>query len=243
MEKSEIYLFLNSKVKDVYCGKIDNEIINFKSYILSVMIDIERTIRGTFNCDLILKNAKFYLFSQMFPNACNMFNINTDADLINIGKLLDWIRNINAHVFLSKNDIRFFEYDFSFLKECYKFDNDISYVKNKDITIAGLIFIVLNFIRRESIEMLTKKHYLFGIISCGEFIVDFSDQFVEKVSKVNLTIPIRQIVGIDLATAILGEYKNSDDENFSISFGSPNHPIYFVNGTISSDSVYIQKTA
>lgn len=61
MEKSEIYLFLNSKVKDVYCGKIDNEIINFKSYILSVMIDIERTIRGTFNCDLILKNAKFWL--------------------------------------------------------------------------------------------------------------------------------------------------------------------------------------
>lgn len=243
MEKSEIYLFLNSKVKDVYCAKIDNEIINFKSYILSVMIDIERTIRGTFNCDLILKNAKFDLFSQMFPNACNMFNINTDADLINIGKLLDWIRNINAHVFLSKNDIRFFEYDFSFLNEYYKFDNDIYYAQDKAITIAGLIFIILNFIRRESIEMLTKKHYLFGIISCGKFIVDFSDQFVEKVSKVNLTIPIRQIVGIDLATAILGEYKNSDDENFSISFGSPNHPIYFVNGTISSDSVYIQKNS
>lgn len=97
-EESEVIRFLNSNAKDFYLYKHHFKDKNFcsifKGSLQTAMVDIERTIRGTFGCEMHLENIDTNLLKKMFPNATkNIFNI--DVDLLFMGKFLETLRNIN----------------------------------------------------------------------------------------------------------------------------------------------------
>ena len=58
-EEKEAIKFLNSKARDFYLNKHSfigaNFYSIFKGNLQVAMVDIERTIRGTFGCDIFLK--------------------------------------------------------------------------------------------------------------------------------------------------------------------------------------------
>ena len=78
--KDDIIEFLNSTADSFYNGKIEffdrSYDSRYKANLLAGMIDIERTIRGVFGCDLSLKTADYDLIKQMYPHACDMLSIN-----------------------------------------------------------------------------------------------------------------------------------------------------------------------
>lgn len=78
-DENEIIRFLNSSAKSFYNGSNtygDNSFdIVLKSAFLSGITDLERTIRGTFDCDLNFANVDIATLNKMFPCAAAMFNV------------------------------------------------------------------------------------------------------------------------------------------------------------------------
>lgn len=175
--------FLNSDAKSFY--SLNHKFIDkdyetfFKSSLLTALVDLDRVIRGTFNCDIFLKNADLGSLKTMFPNAINnIFNIKTDEDIKKLGHLLEILRNINAHALLCDADFEFFKFDFSSLMEQKKMNSDICYFGNKGIMVAGVIFILLNFVREETI---------YNLINC-DYILDWFLVAVTKEIKVQILL-------------------------------------------------------
>lgn len=245
--EDEALRFLNSNARTFYSNNDDFEDIDYGVYLkvslLTALIDLERTIRGTFNCDIFLKNGKASVLKTMFPNACKMFSINSDEDVIRLGRFLEDLRNINAHAFLCKDDFSIFKTDFSFLQYEKKMNPNIVYYDGQ-VTMAGIVFIILNFLREESIATLAKSDFLISLISSGKYSADDGGKFVNQISKVNLEIPIRQTRGNDIFTSIFSdclEDVSQEGTKFSCKIGSPNYPIFKVDGEISKNIVTIKK--
>ena len=122
----------------------------------------------------------------------------------------------------------------NFLKYQVVFDDRIKYYED-EITLAGSIFILLNFLREESIANLCKKNFLFGLISKGRLAMDDGYQFVTQISHVNLEMRIRQDNANTVFDAMLGNYrKNADisEKNFDVKIGLLNYPTYKVSGSL-----------
>ena len=91
--KDDIIEFLNSRADRFYNGKLEffdrSYDSRYKANLLDGMIDIERTIRGVFGCDLSLKTADYDLIKQMYPHACDMLSIHNQNDLSKLSHLLN----------------------------------------------------------------------------------------------------------------------------------------------------------
>lgn len=245
--EDDLIRFLNSSAKDFYDNKFtfkdEQYFMLLKSRILAGLTDVERVIRGTFDCDLYLKNANCDMLKEMFPNAYKMFKIDNDNDIERLGSFLSTFRNINAHAFLGDADLELFTLDYSFLLEQDKFNNNIKYYDG-DITLAGLLFILFNFLRKESIAVLCKQDFIFSVISCGSYSKDNGVRFVSKISKVNLEIEIRKEGGDTLFDSVFGQYKEKvlfNDGWFEIKIGRHNYPTYKISGRFSDDKLSVDK--
>ena len=207
--QKEIIKFLNSSTvaffKNEYTFK-DNEFgMFFKSLLLNGFNDIENTFRGTFCSGLSLSNVDFLLFKIMFPRASAIFQITDEKSAMNLGSILSNIRNLCAHAIPNNNSIKV-------LKKCLwnnlnlirPFNIKLKWVNKDELTIAGLVFLVMLFLRAESIKNLTKRSRICSLISCGQYRVDDGKAFNEKISCVNLEIPIRTEIKKDILGAIAG---------------------------------------
>jgi len=242
--------FLNSSAKSFYLDEHTFEDPVFsdllKANILSAMIDIERTVKGTFGCDLSLSNISVEKIKQMFPNACQeIFYINDYQSVTFLGSMLNSVRNMNAHARIFTDDLFIFNHDFSFLKNHKIYHNEISYF-NSELTIAGYIYIILNFLREKSISTLSKSDLIFSLISEGEYIFSNGEKFVSQISKVNLEIAIRELWGNDIFDATVGDYKELitiEDDTYQVKIGPVNNSSFSVGFTIKEDTVLIKKNS
>lgn len=244
-DANEIIKFLNSSARDFYDSKDSFKDkmyeISLKAAITSGLTDIERVIRGTFDCDLLLKNADCEALNRMFPNACRMFDISSNEKVIKFGEFLSMFRNINAHAFLSKSDMDFFKLDYTFLQREISLNSHIVFYDGS-VTIAGLLYILLNFLREESISNLCKKDFIFGLISSGSYSGDNGERFVQQKSKVDLEIMIAEENNTTIPDALFGKYKNAVsycDGDFEIEIGSPQYPTFKVLGNLSNNKLLI----
>ena len=215
-DENEVIRFLNLSAKDFFFGNnkyLDKSFdVVLKSAFLSGITDVERTIRGAFDCDLGFANVDVDLLTKMFPNVAKMFNVVDSDDLSILSQFLTLFRNINAHAFASKSDLDFFEIDYSFLLNQIAFDCRIKYYNN-GITVAGIIFLLLNFLRKESIANLCKRSFIFGMISKGKYEMHDGEQFATRISHVNLEVrqcPNRMKMQILSVRWILHSQSNPD---------------------------------
>ena len=242
--------FLNSSAKSFYLDEHTYKDAVFpnllKANILSAVIDIERTIKGTFGCDLSLSNVSVLKLKQIFPNVCQeIFHITDSQSVDFLGSILSSIRNMNAHARIFTDDIFIFNHDFSFLKNHKVYHHKISYF-NTELTTAGYIYIILNFLREESISTLSKSDFIFSLISEGEHIFSNGEKFVSQISKVNLEIPIRELKGNNIFDATLGDYKElviREDDSFLAKIGQANNPTFNVEFNIKEDSILIKRNS
>lgn len=241
--EEELLRFLNSKARLFYDDRYTFRDKNFKIFFTSslqlAIFELERCIRGTFNKDLSLKGVDIKLLKKMFPNACeNIFNVKDD--LTTMGKILEGLRNINAHIVNSSRDEKIFKYDFSHLKHQPRLCNKIHYYTN-ELTIAGLIFIVLNFMRMENIALLVKRHILFSYLVSENPTINPTNEFITEISKVNLEVNIRDTKANTIEEATLGESFEHlmNDKTFSISYGKSDYPVYKVSGFFKDNIIHV----
>ena len=131
-DKNEMIRFLNSKARDFYNCKHKFELKQYSSFfkanLLSGLIDLERVIKGTFGCDIFMKYANIDDLKIMFPNATkNIFKLENEKSLKLMGRILEILRNMNAHAYLCNQDFEFFNFDFSDLENQVRFSNKIKY--------------------------------------------------------------------------------------------------------------------
>lgn len=245
--KSDIIEFLNSTADDFYNGKLEffdkSYDSRYKANLLGGMIDIERTIRGTFGCDLSLVTADYEIIKQMYPHACKMLNVCKQDDLPRLSQLLSSLRDLNAHAFVSDNDISFINNDFSMLLNEEKMHGSILYLRDGHITIAGITFLVLIFLRSQSIATMTRDDFMIAVVSYGQYSFDKGDDFVSKISNVNLEIPIRKEPGNDVLSSLFGEYGSyliKEGNDFTLSIGKETYPTFKVVGSLNKDQLTIK---
>ncbi len=189
------------------------------------LTDIERCFRGSFMCDLFCKYGNPEKLKQMYPNVCaNIFDV--DNNLKMMGRYLEWLRNICSHPVLCRRDFKLFNSDFSFLESHPKMNPNLKYYDN-GITIAGVIYIVGNFLNEKSLKQIMTTNYLFSLVYCGEARYDDGVEFVKKVSHVNLNVPIRSEIGEDILTSVVGELRQiytMSDNGWNI-YGGDENPV------------------
>lgn len=244
--KNDIIEFLNSTADGFYNGELKFYDLSYesryKANLLGGMIDIERTIRGTFGCDFSLETADFSLIKRMYPHACEILSINGKDDLPKMGKLLNSLRNLNAHAFLSDDDISFIRNDFSMLLSEKKMHKSLLYLKDNQITVAGITFLVLIFLRSQSIETMVNDEFMVSVVSSGQYAKDDGEKFVSEISHVNLEIPIRKVKADNVLNSIFGEYGNRLIENgdeFLLSIGKETYPTFRVTGSLKQNILKI----
>ena len=245
-DNDEMIRFLNSKAKDFYNCHHKFEFrqysSSFKANLLTGLIDLERVIKGTFGCDIYMKYANIDDLKIMFPNATKeIFKLENEDSLKLMGRILENLRNMNAHAFLCERDFEFFNFDFSGLKNQTRFNKEIKYF-DKEITIAGVIFIVLNFLREESINALIKKDDIFSLIACGQISKKSNGRFVAEISGVDLEQEIRKYHYQDLSSSIIGDFSKYNSGNlnqFNIEIGNHRFPTFKVSGLVTGNKVTI----
>ncbi len=247
-DEKEMIRFLNSKARSFYQSKHTFYTPKFESYFKSnlqvAMVDIERTIRGVFGCDIFSKYADKEMLCAMFPNGCNnIFNIKSDNGLLMFGRSLETLRNMNSHAFLCESDFDLFDNDFSHLEQQPKMHSDLKYFDG-ELTIAGLVFIICNFLREQSLSNLTKSDFLFSYVISGEYAIDSGERFVSQISHVNLEIPINNVESHSLEESVFGNYGklvNKNNDRFEIRIGSEVYPTTKIVGFISDNKIIIEK--
>ena len=246
---NDLVKLLNFSAQNFYKGKIQiadkSYFSNLKAILLSGMIDIERTIRGTFGCDFSLVSADENLLKKMYPNAClTMFNNEESVNFEKLSYYLTSLRDINAHVFISKEDFNFLKSDFSFLQNQKHFHGEIKYLSGDKVTVAGIIFIMLSFLRSQSINTLIKEDSIIGLVANGKYIKNDGQRFVDEISHTNLEIEIRRCSGSDILSSIIGEYSEEasiNESKCSILIGNGNYPTFKVDCTIDNNEVIVKK--
>lgn len=213
-DDEDMYQLLNSPASNFYAGAF--YFVNYADFTNKIKADLlyfieefERVIRASFNSSLYLYDIDIKLFEKMYPNfSNNIFKIKDSVDVKRAGEMLGIFRRINAHSIPSIDDIEFLRRIDAIgcgLQSQQVLNPNIKYIAyNGELSFAGLIFIILNLGREKSIESLTKKNQVIGLISCGSFKVDDGNQFVKDISKVDLTIPIREDNKESVASSVIG---------------------------------------
>ena len=243
--------FLNLEAEKFYRGDIKcfgprYDFVNtFKSNLLYSIVEFERVIKNSFNSSLKFEDVEVDRFIKMFPNGSAMFEIKTKEDLQNLGNMFSIFRNMNAHSLNSRLDYKVFRNDFNFLRKQKVYRDDISYLsENNKLTIAGLIFIIANFGRKNTIKSLTTKDNNFGLVTCGKVCVDSGEDFVATISKTNWEIAIRDDNEEDVSRAILGRLyskaKTDDKGRFDLLLGEENNYDILVRMNVNQDEITIE---
>lgn len=245
--KDDVIEFLNSTADSFYNGKLEfvdrSYDSRYKANLLGGTIDAERTIRGTFGCDLSLETADFGLIKKMYPHVCDMLSINSQDDLPKLSQLLNSLRDLNAHAFLSDDDMAFIKKDFSFLESEKKMHGSLIYLKDGRITIAGITYLIINFLRSQSIATMVRDDFMVAVVSNGEYAMDNGERFVSEISHVDLEVPIRKNQADDILGSIFGEYINrliKDGDNFSLIIGKETYPTFKVSGSLNNNRLTIE---
>ena len=144
----ELINLLNTPAIDFYKNKHSfasaTYSMHIKSILLSMINHIERTFRGTFGCDFFMDNVDICKLKQIFPVACDALYVKENCFFA--GKVLNWLRNINAHAYVSKQDEEMFSKQFYNLQRVPNFNFAIkNTLRDGHITLAGIITIVLLF--------------------------------------------------------------------------------------------------
>ena len=223
--------FLNKPAKNLFSGFIQFEKRSYGAYLkssfLDAIISIERVVKGVFNCDIFMKNADFNLLKQMFPNGLSLFQIENQEDVIVLGRFFETLRNATAHAKSSMSDNKIFNMSFHHLRDQKVYNPNIRYEDHGHLTIAGLMFIVLNFLREETITKIIKLDNIFAYITRGCRSFDNGSTFVKEISKTNLTVPIRTVEGNTPISSVFGKYFAGSD-SIDISVGPHEYPTYRV---------------
>lgn len=200
--------FLNTPAIDFYKNKLlfvqqDYQRM-LKGTLLYAITFIERVLKATFNCGFSLETVDINLLRKMFPNACeNIFGVKSKEDALKMGKFLENLRNCNAHYFVSTNFL---------INDCPQLTNqktmnpDICYLLNGCITMAGIMFIILNFHREVTASNLVKQDYNFSLILSGEYKNIDASIFSNEISHIDLEMPLRTIVGNSFEESVLGQF-------------------------------------
>lgn len=246
---NEAILVLNLTAEDFYLSTRyraeQSYFSRLKACLLAGLIDIERTIRGTFGCDLSMASADGKMLRDMYPNAClSMFTNGRDVDIAKLSHYLTSLRNINAHAFIGREDKKFLESDFSFLQNQICCHDSVRYLVDGKVTVAGIIFVILSFLTSRSIKTLAKDDFIFSLVSNGSYEADDGERFVNKVSHTNLEIEIRQKVGDNIPTSIFGEMYDRilcDGNRYALTIGSEDHPTFKVDCEIDGCTLTVHK--
>lgn len=240
-EEKDAIEFLNTKIADVFKTTIfkNVNVMRFKKNLLTSMNEIENVMTGTFHSGLFIKDVVPNRLVELFPNGMRLFNYNT----IHAGHFLDTARDCLAHAFISKKDFTFLNYCYKELDNEPKLDKRIRYTSNNRLSVAGFVFLIMNFLREQSVDALIKKDVLFSLVATGKFKRGDCSYFVNIISRVDLEkYEIRRTLGSDLQTSVLGEYKDCLRNNeFKLVFGAPNNPLYHVVGKFFDSTITIKK--
>ena len=179
----------------------------------------------------------------MYPHACDMLSINSQDDLSKLSQLLNSLRDLNAHAFLSDTDIAFIKNDFSMLLNEKKMHGSLVYFKDNRITIAGITYLILNFLRSQSISTMVRDDFMIAVVSNGQYAMDNGERFVSEISHVDLEVPIRKAQAEDILGSIFGEYCNRlvlEGEKFFFSIGKETYPTFKVSGSLNKNELTIE---
>ena len=251
----DVYTLLNTPAETFYKGafffiKHYDFANKLKSDLLCFLVEFTRVIETTFSSSIYLGDVDLPLFAKMFPNfSNNIFNIKTNKDLKKIGELLSIFRNVNAHSIPSKEDLRYLNnLRISTLKNQAVLNNNIAYVDRENkITLAGILFIIFNLGRTKSLDLITRKNDIFGLIIGGEIGNDSGERFVNEISHVNLEIKIREDNRETVFESIFGEwfyregfFKLSNHYGYNVLSGN-NYYKYRVSCDVFGSELFIQK--
>ena len=249
-KENDYLILLNTSARDFYKGVYGfvskDYANNFKSNILATLVQFERMIRRVFNSNLELEHVNIRLFEKMFPNLSkNMFHIKSKEDVLQLGDILSSFRNLNSHSIPSHSDLAVFRKDYSFIAKQKVMHPEIKYLTDEnELTVAGMVFIVLNLVREETIKTITTKDNRFGLLINGTFNKDDGKRFVSEISKVNLNIQIRDDKKKTVLEAVLGDrYEDASVDGSSVNLvvGSIKAPIMTIHAEINNEKIVVKK--
>lgn len=253
LDIEDVIEFYNSSAEEFYRGAFifmnEKDFANkFKSDLLYLMVEYERVIKTSFHTNRYLENINLKRFKQMFPNLCTgIFKINTYDDAKKLGVILNYFRNLNAHSIPSFLDFKVFKEDFSGLKKQPVLNNKIRYLTDNDkLTVAGLIFIIMNLGRAQSVKSLTTKDEKFGLISKGTMgEKDDGTYFVNNISHVDWEIKIRDDDKKSIPGAIFGDLleKARTEQNwrYALQIGKDEYFDMKLEAKITSDMIVVSR--
>ena len=223
---------LNASAYDFYTGRCEFDdpdyVMSIKSVILRMMNAIERTINGVFNCDLNYPNAiRIEKLKEIFPVGCEVFHISSQKDVRTFCMVMTSVRNINAHAFISSEDERFLKSQFKSLDRIEKLCLKTRYNTDDRITLAGMIALILLFLREPAIKQASRLTNLVSMVAGGGPRKCDGSAYVNTVSHTNFELPIREKAGKTLYDAVLGEHKDLVKGD-TLSFGYSDAPSYNV---------------
>lgn len=243
--------FLRCPAIDFYSNKLEFDDPDYSMFVKSTLLnafnDAERTIKGTFNCDLGLREVKYTMFKKMFPVACNVLKIDSADGLKKAGYILSSLRNINAHAVISeenKNLFKTIHCDYFKMKQTV---TNVNFYCDGGITMGGIVNIALLFLRAESIMHLSKGAKFISLMA-GCNIDETAKSFIADVNHVNLEIPIRKKPGSEVLSSIVGEYSNKikplADGDYVITFDGEEDPTFKVQFLFENgDTIVVKKSS
>lgn len=168
--------FLNATVDEIYYRKKHyvegKDLLQFKGMLSAYFVQIERMFRYVYFSDISLnvQRIDLELFKRQFPFVHNTFykNIYT-IDFDNAGPqkvdgityytwLVEQLRNINMHAVISTALTKIFKIDEDFIHNLPKFSEDVLYIKDGVLTVAGIFGLLLPILHPK------KAKYLLGYI-------------------------------------------------------------------------------
>ena len=208
-DPKEVIRFLNSSTVDFFNNEFDFKDeefgMFFKSTLLKGLNDIENTFRGTFYSGLSLSNVDINLFKKMYPRACAILQIYNEKNAMSFGSTLSMIRNLCAHAIPNIEGLSVLNnYCWTYLNYIRPFSTNLKWVNKNELTVAGLILLILLFLRSQSVASLAKISLIYSIVSCGQYRLDDGKMFEERINKVNLELPIRNDEEKSLLGAVAG---------------------------------------
>ena len=153
--------FLNAPISQIYHRKkhfVNGKDLSFLKGMLSAdLVQIERGFRYVYFSDISLESDRIdqRLFREQFPflferfaNKCySIYNADGSQKIVDGITYYTWMlerfRNINLHAIISTPLSNTMRIDESFIQAFPKIAESISYVKNGELTIAGMMIMVL----------------------------------------------------------------------------------------------------
>ena len=153
--------FLNAPISQIYHRKkhfVNGKDLSYLKGVLSAdLVQIERGFRYVYFSDISLESDRIdqRLFREQFPflferfaNKCySIYNADGSQKIVDGIAYYTWMlerfRNINLHAIISTPLSNTMRIDESFIQAFPKIAESISYVKNGELTIAGMMIMIL----------------------------------------------------------------------------------------------------